>query len=77
MAETRRYEFDLNLKDLKDDIVIRLSRLYPDMPLEERAQVADCAIKEVNNQGNSSLYNGLVLYGVQIAKEKCREHHEE
>ena len=72
MEETkRRYEFDANLMDVRSKIVERLGRLYSTMSLEKRIHLADGAITDMLKQGNDALQQGLVLYGVQIAREEC------
>lgn len=72
--ESTREHYDLSFYtgDLRSDIVTRLSNLYPNISLEELMHVADNTITDMSKQGNMALYQGLVLYCVQKAKDKCK-----
>jgi len=68
-----KLELNLNTNSLMNDISGRLGKLYPSLPLKEREDIAKQAVDELLVDGDHALYQGLVLYGVRSAKDKCQK----
>jgi len=70
--------------DLEKDVSERLGKILaedesllimPPLSSEEINKYVKEAIEDVGNQGNTALYQGLVLYTTKIALKKARESH--
>ena len=72
---------DFRTGNLKNHIINRLGILYPKMSLEKRIDVAGNVVNqvvvEIQKYRNSVLYDALVLYGMQKAKDFCKEFYDE
>jgi len=63
------YKFSMYTSDLVGNIDDRLGRENPDLPPEERHDLAKRAVEKIKSEGNGALSQGLTLYGAQIARK--------
>lgn len=65
----KKIRLSVNTTDLRGDIAERLRLENPDIDIGESIGRAEAAIRSMEPQGNNAIYQSIVQYGAELAKQ--------